>query len=205
MRQHGIFRKTPRFRYTWFSRPARLFDPRPSTCQYNLEPGGLFDLGAKEYQRLHPNLTPICRSVQLPLLFLRISLRFRWPRRGRQAKWSAPDPGPRSSDDQFVYLACLPAQNIRPSHSPSTWARPAPPRRPGLVLTYRTSLARPIQPTRPVYMTHARSKISRRVCILRGSRTAGGPSRFETQGCAADGTADSPKLCRAATYNIMCE
>ena len=27
-------RKTPRFRYTWFSRPARLFDPRPSTCQY---------------------------------------------------------------------------------------------------------------------------------------------------------------------------
>ena len=145
------------------------------------------------------------RSVQLPLLFLRISLRFRWPRRGRQAKWSAPDPGPRSSDDQFIYLACLPAQNIRPSHSPSTWARPAPPRRPGLVLTHRTSLARPIQPTRPVYMTHARSKISRRVCILRGSRTAGGPSRFETQGCAADGTADSPKLCRAATYNIMCE
>ena len=65
--------------------------------------------------------------------------------------------------------------------------------------------ARPIQPTRPVYMTNARSKIPRRVCILRGSRTAGGPSRFETQGCAADGTADSPKLCRAATYNIMCE
>ena len=59
MRQHGIFRKTPRFRYTWFSRPARLFDPRPSTCQYSLQPGGLFDLGAKEYQRLHPNLTPI--------------------------------------------------------------------------------------------------------------------------------------------------
>jgi hypothetical protein len=26
-----------------------------------------------------------------------------------------------------IYLACLPARNIRPSHSPSTWARPAPP------------------------------------------------------------------------------
>ena len=146
-----------------------------------------------------------CSGRQLPLLFQRISIRFRWPRRRRQSKWGAPDPGPRSSDDQGIYLACLPAQNIRPSHSPSTWARPAPPRRPGLVLTHRTSLARPIQPTRPVYMTHARSKLSRRVCILRGSRTAGGPSRFETQGCAADGTADSPKLCRAATYEIMCE
>ena len=144
-------------------------------------------------------------GVPLPPLFLRISIRFRWPRRRRQAKWGAPDPGPRSSDDQGIYLACLPAQNIRPSHSPSTWARPAPPRRPGLVLTHRTSLARPIQATRPVYMTYARSKLPRRVCILRGSRTAGGRSRFETQGCAADGTADSPELCRAATYDIMCE
>ena len=125
--------------------------------------------------------------------------------RGRQAKWGAPDPGPRSSGDQGTYLACLPARNIRPSHSPSTWARPAPPRRPGFVLTHRTSHGRPIQPTRPLYMTHSRSKLSRRVCILRGSRTAGGPSRFETQGCAANGTADSPHLWRAATYNIMFE
>jgi hypothetical protein len=124
---------------------------------------------------------------------------------GPQATWGAADPGPRSSDDQGIYLACLHAQNIRPSHSPSTWARPAPPWRPGLVLTHCTSLARLIQPARPVYMTHARPKLSRRVCILRGSRTAGGPSLFETQVCAADGTADSPKLWRAATYNIMCE
>ena len=47
---------------------------------------------------------------------MRISIRFRWPRRRRQSKWGAPDPGPRSSDDQGIYLACLPAQNIRPSH-----------------------------------------------------------------------------------------
>ena len=59
MHQHGIFRKTPRFRYTWFSRPGRLFDAWSSTPQYSLQPGGLFDLVAKEYQRPHPNLTPI--------------------------------------------------------------------------------------------------------------------------------------------------
>jgi hypothetical protein len=44
-----------------------------------------------------------------------------------------------------------------------------------------------------------------RACILRGSRTAGGPSRFETQGCAADGTADGPDLWRAAASDIMWE
>ena len=93
--------------------------------------------------------------------FLRISIRFRWPRRRRKAKWGAPDPGPRSSDDQGIYLACLPAQNIRPSHSPSTWARPAPPRQPGQAITHRTSHGRPIQPTLPAYMTHLRSEISR--------------------------------------------
>ena len=142
---------------------------------------------------------------QLPPLFSRISIRFQWRREGPQAKWVAPDPGPRSSGDQGTYLACLPARNIRPSDSPSTWARPAPTRRPGLVLTHRTSLARPIQPTRPVYMTHARSEISRRVRILRGSRTAGGSSRFETQGYAADRTADSPELWRAVTSSSMCE
>ena len=56
--------------------------------------------------------------------------RVRWPGAGRglQAKGGAPDPGPRSSGDQSRYLACLPAQNIRPNHSPSTWA---PSRRPG--------------------------------------------------------------------------
>jgi hypothetical protein len=30
-------------------------------------------------------------------------------------------------------------------------------------------------------------------------------SRFETQGCAADGTADSPELWRATTSDIMWE
>ena len=44
-----------------------------------------------------------------------------------------------------------------------------------------------------------------RACILRGSRTAGGPSRFETQGCAADGTADGPELWRAVTSASMYE
>ena len=33
---------------------------------------------------------------------------------------------------------------------------------------------------------------------MRGSRTAGGPFRFETQGFAADGSADSPELWREA-------
>jgi hypothetical protein len=31
---------------------------------------------------------------------------------------------------------------------------------------------------------------------------AGGPSRFETQGCAADGTADSPELWRCADRHV---
>ena len=53
------------------------------------------------------------------------------------------------------------------------------------------------QPARPI-----RVQNYRRACILRGSRTAAGPSRFETQGCAADGTADSPELWRAATFCI---
>ena len=40
--------------------------------------------------------------------------------RGLQAKGGAPDPAPRSSGDQGSYLACLPAQNVRPSHSESS-------------------------------------------------------------------------------------
>ena len=44
-----------------------------------------------------------------------------------------------------------------------------------------------------------------RVWILRGSRTAGGPSRFEAQGCAPHGTADSPEMWRAATSPTMWE
>ena len=82
---------------------------------------------------------------------------------------------------------------------------PAPPWRPGLVLTHRTSHVRPIQPARPVRMINARPKLSRRVCIFRGSRTAGGPSRFAKQGCAADGTADGPEVRRAATSASMWE
>jgi hypothetical protein len=82
------------------------------------------------------------------------------------------------------------------------------PRRPGgwerLFLCERQWFApsnRPSLLVRPM-----RLKISLgRVCILRGSRTAGGPSRFETQGCAADGTADSPELWRAVTSAIMWE
>jgi hypothetical protein len=42
-------------------------------------------------------------------------------------------------------------------------------------------------------MNHARPKLYRRVCRLRDARTAGGPSRLESQGCAADGTADTQK------------
>jgi hypothetical protein len=117
----------------------------------------------------------------------------------------APDPGPRPSGDQGIYPACLPARNIRPSHSPSTWARPAPPRWLGLVSTHRTSHVRPIQPAQPARTIHARPKLSRRACPLRGSRTAGGPSRGETQGCAADGTADGPELWRAVTSAFMWE
>ena len=51
----------------------------------------------------------------------------------------------------------------------------------------------------------ASKSCSERVCILRGSRTAGGLSRFEPQGCAVDGTADSPELWRAATSASMWE
>ncbi len=67
------------------------------------------------------------------------------------------------------------------------------------------SHARPIQPARPARTINARSSISFGACPLRGSRTAGGPSRFETQGCTADGTADGPDLWRAAASAIMWE
>jgi len=68
-----------------------------------------------------------------------------------------------------------------------------------------TSQVRPIQPARPAHKTHARSKPSRP--RLNPARFANGrwPSRYEAQGCAADGTADSPELWRAATSAIMCE
>ena len=69
-----VFWKTPRFQYTWFSRPGRLFDPWSSTPQYSLQPGGLFDLVAKEYQRPHPNLTPIL-NLEVSKLWLRGHLR----------------------------------------------------------------------------------------------------------------------------------
>ena len=88
---------------------------------------------------------------------------------GLQSKFGGPDPGPRSSDDQGIYLVCrLPAQNIRPSHSPSTWARPAPPRRPGQAISFRASHVCPIQPVRPARTTHARSNLAFGACILRG-------------------------------------
>jgi hypothetical protein len=125
--------------------------------------------------------------------------------RGLPALCGAPDPGPRPSGDQGIYLACLPVRNIRPSHSPSTWAGPAPAWWLGIVSTHRTSHVRPIQLAQPARTTHARSSLSRRDCILRGSRTACGPPRFETQGCAADGTADSPELLRAVTSASMWE
>jgi hypothetical protein len=53
---------------------ARLFDPRPSTCQRNLEPGGLFDLGAKEYRRPRPNLTPTCTVITAASELCRLNL-----------------------------------------------------------------------------------------------------------------------------------
>jgi hypothetical protein len=144
----------------------------------------------------HPGLTLPPRSPTVHLHHLH-------PPRGLQARCGSPAPGPRSSGDQGIYLACLPARNIRPSHSPSTWAGPAPAWWQGIVSTHRTSHVRPIQPARPALTIHARPKLSRRACILRGSRTAGGPSRFETQG--RDGTADSPELWRAVTSASMWE
>ena len=41
-------------------------------------------------------------------------------------------------------------------------------------------------------------------CVVR-ERSAGGPSRFEPQGCAGDGTADSPELWRSVTSASMFE
>jgi hypothetical protein len=43
-RQHGIFGKLLGFGTLGF---PDLFNPRPGTCQYNLEPGGIFDLSAE--------------------------------------------------------------------------------------------------------------------------------------------------------------
>jgi hypothetical protein len=88
-----------------------------------------------------------------------------WPNsdgegRGPPALCAAPGPDPRPVGDQGMYLAFLPrtARNIRPgpSHSPSMWARPAPPRRLGQAISLRASEAYPIQPARPARTTHAR-------------------------------------------------
>jgi hypothetical protein len=59
------------------------------------------------------------------------------------------------------YTSGEPSRPKHPSHSPSTWARPAPPRQPGQAITRRTSHGRPIQPALPAYMTHLPSNISR--------------------------------------------
>jgi hypothetical protein len=81
------------------------------------------------------------------------------------------------------------------------------PRRPGgrdfINSLHVTRSPHPANPA-ALYDPCACSKLSRRVCILRGSRTAGGSSRFETQGCTADGTAYSPELWRAATSASIC-
>ncbi len=132
---------------------------------------------------------------------------FRWCREGAPGLvWR---PGPR------------PAPLGRPGHIPGVPSRPKHPAQP-LALSRRRGLA-PRRPggrerpflcerqrlapsNRPSLLTQpmrVRPWISRRACILRGSRTAGGPSRFETQGCAADGTADSPELWRAVTSAFM--
>jgi hypothetical protein len=115
-----------------------------------------------------------------------------------QAKGGAPDPARRSSGDQS--RSGVPSRpNVRPSHSSSTWVAP---RRQGgrdrLFLCERHRLAPSNRPGSLTLKTHARS--------MRGSRAAGGPSRFEAQGCAAEGTADSsPELWRAVTSASMWE
>jgi hypothetical protein len=77
-----------------------------------------------------------------------------------------------------------------------------------------SSVVRSPHPTGPAcsHAPCASKAISARLqlCILRrgsltsggSSRTAGGPSRFETQDCAADGTADSPAEACAARSDI---
>ena len=130
---------------------------------------------------------------------------FRWCREG--AASLVRRPGPR------------PAPLGRPGHISGVPSRPKHPAQPlaldvgspraalvaGTCINSSHVTRRHIQPAQPARTTHARPSISFGACILRGSRTAGGPSRFETQGCAADGTADSPELWRAVTSAIMCE
>jgi hypothetical protein len=69
------------------------------------------------------NWAPSKRHVFLQL-FDSISMR------GEGAPGQVGRPGSRSASSgvQGTYLACLPARNIQPSDSPSTWARPAPTR-----------------------------------------------------------------------------
>ena len=141
--------------------------------------------------------------MQLPLPFTPISSRWRGEGARPSGAPRIPARAPRATR-AHIWRA-FPPETSGPATRPR---RGLAPRRPGgRDLINSSHVTRSPHPANPaaLYDPFARSKLSRRVCILRGSRTAGGPSRFETQGCAADGTADSPHLWRAATYNIMCE
>ena len=132
-------------------------------------------------------------------------LRFRW--RWEGAPGQVGRPGSR------------PALLGRPGHISGVPSRPKHPAQPlaldvgspraaqaAGICVNSSHVTRSPHPANPagLYGPCACSKLSRRVCILRGSRTAGGSSRFETQGCTADGTAYSPELWRAATSASIC-
>ncbi len=121
-------------------------------------------------------------------------------REARWQVWRPPVPGPCPSGDQGINLACLPAQNTRPSHSPSTWARPhVPPRRPGLVLAHRyvTSSPHPTGQARMRVENYLRAAAS---CAARERQVARPVSRL---GFAAEETADARK-CGARRHLPSC-
>jgi hypothetical protein len=130
-----------------------------------------------------------------------------------------PGPRPSARGDQGIYLACLPARNIRPSHSPSTWVRPAPPRRrPGKAISLRASEARPIQPARragPARTTHCVACASKnrwhprlRVCTSRGrvNRIDHTPRRsiqVQVLSCLTVASQEAPSLRLPSTSGVQ--
>ncbi len=158
---------------------------------------------------MEPPEPPPCSLIKKPSPFPDLYVEI-WPISMVRVGGSRPRVAPRTparaprTTRAYIWRA-FPPEASGPATRPR---RGLAPRRPGgwerLFLCERHRFApsnRPRLLTRPMRV----QIVLGRACILRGSRTAGAPSRCETQGCAADGTADSPELWRAVTSASMWE
>ena len=129
------------------------------------------------------------------------------PRRGPQATCGAPDPGPRSSDDQGILRHIgVPS---RPKHPAQPLALDVGSPRAALVAGkgYNSShVTRSPHPTGPT-CSHdpcaSKSCSGALVSCAVRERQVARPLSRRREPCAADGTADSPELWRVVTSAFM--